>query len=75
MSEKKSMQQAIDLLTEAAEILGTIVNNREEMWESRSERWHESDKGVDYCDVTSQLENAIAEVEAASTTVEEALDA
>ena len=51
--------------------LETELDKREEIFEYRSEKWCESEKGEEYEDRTDTLRDAISELEGSMTLLEE----
>lgn len=71
MSENTNLEKVDALLAEAAAILEAIVNDRQEAFEEKSERWQESDKGGEHQERTDSIQAALDEVEGARASIAE----
>lgn len=53
------MRKALQSLESKQERLEETVSNREDYYHEKSEKWQESDNGIDYMEKTEQLDNAL----------------
>ena len=53
---KKRINKILDTLADAQMELADIIEEREEIFENRSEKWQESEKGDEYQGYTEQLQ-------------------
>lgn len=57
------MQNIINALQTQLDKLGLLIEKREDIYNDRSTKWQDSDKGYDYYEITQTLETAKHELE------------
>ena len=60
---KQEIKTALGLIGEAINLIQGVIDDREEYFEGKSEKWQESPAGEDYSDQTRDLEERIFELE------------
>ena len=60
--EIKSLKQIIESLQTKQDNLENKIKNREDVFEEKSEKWQESQKGLDFQEVTEMLDDQCSEL-------------
>ena len=61
-------------MTKCQEILGSLIQDREEYVDDRSEQWQESEKCDDYIYMTSEIDTLMNDIYALECSVDELIN-
>jgi chromosome segregation ATPase len=73
-NEIKSIEGALDKMRAKLNVLETKIENRENFFNDKSEKWQESDKGEAYAEETEELQDKFNDIEFEIDQIESSLE-
>lgn len=70
----KTLKRVQASMTKCQEILGLLIQDREEYVDDRSEQWQESEKCDDYIYMTSEIETLMNDIYALEFSIDELIN-